>query len=93
MSTCQTCRWWLRNAGDTYLGVTQELGEALEVYSPMGDDTTVVPTYSVRRCTSPALRFYETPSVDGAAVCDGSEYWAGLFTGPQFGCSRHEPIS
>ena len=94
MSKCATCKWWVRS--DRGRGVQREMGEAYSVYvDPDHHNANYarkeqVATYDVRECTSPTLRFYEVPSADGAAVCDGSEYWAGLFTGPDFGCPNHE---
>lgn len=46
----------------------------------------------VRECKHPKLLFYEMPSVDGAAVLDGSEYEGTLMTGRDFGCVNHEPL-
>lgn len=87
---CQTCKWWRRPSHHGY-GVVHELGEAHEVYVKERDEYVERKAeYTVRQCQHPGLRFCETPEANGAAVCDGSEYWAGLFTGPDFGCTRHE---
>lgn len=96
MNKCATCKWWTRGERH-WNSVTRELGEAYEVYvdpeHKNGNYTRheVIAQYDVRECKSPLLRFYEVPSANGAAVCDGSDYWAGLFTGPEFGCQNHEP--
>ncbi len=41
------------------------------------------------------MKFYERPDKDGACVADGSEYYASLITGEDFGCSlycNYKPI-
>ena len=45
-------------------------------------------------CRHPKLLFCERPlERDGFSVADGSEYFAAFYTGPDFGCVRHEPRS
>lgn len=95
MNRCATCKWWRHNE-DRGWSIQHELGEAYDVYvDPEHKDGNyerhdVIAPHAVRACQSPLLRFYEVPAANGATVCDGSEYWAGLFTGPDFGCANHE---
>jgi hypothetical protein len=49
--------------------------------------------WEVRWCQSPRLLFHERPPERAAAtLLDGSGYMAGLFTGPDFGCTLHEAV-
>lgn len=43
--------------------------------------------FEVRYCRQPKLMIFGRPQeTDGAAVIDGSEYYADFVTGPDFGC-------
>ncbi len=82
MSTCETCKWWVPSVED-WDGV----------YYPIDPDTykPMVMPFEIRKCTHPAQTFCERPvERNGFGVADGSTYRAELFTGPDFGCVRHE---
>lgn len=83
MKTCETCRWWRESDSPTGSRVTHPTDP--DTYEPM-----VMP-WDVRQCACPRIRFYERPvERNEACVIDGSEYSAGLCTGPDFGCVLHE---
>lgn len=82
---CATCRWW-SNAADSSMDPASELA----VRDPITYELVDPQPFELRVCTSPKVRFYERPERDGAAVVDGSEYFARLVTGPEFGCARWE---
>lgn len=85
VNTCKTCRFWIQRENQNVrtfsrhqpIAGPQELKDAAELYG-------VGHVYETRECT--AARFAEIPAPNGSAIIDGSEYWAGLFTGEDFGC-------
>lgn len=71
---CKSCRWW------------QEQGKHDYGKGP-GDLALRDPVTHERIEPQPfEVRFFERPEQDGAALMDGSEYYAVLVTGPDFGC-------
>lgn len=46
--------------------------------------------HNVRFCKHPKLEFCQRPERNALAVIDGSEYYAALLTGEDFGCVLHE---
>lgn len=84
MKKCNTCKWWTKpEDGDGIMKITDPIDP--DTYDPME-----MP-WDVRFCACPRIRFYERPiEPDEAAVVDGSEYFAKLCTGPDFGCVLHE---
>lgn len=82
MSTCSTCKHW--TVGDRYWD---------PIIAPEDPDTwePMVMPFEVKVCKHPELLFCERP-VDpaGFAVADGSTYMANFYTGPDFGCIKHE---
>ena len=80
MNTCRTCKHW-------------QPSERGSIEAPYDPDTfePMVFEFEVRRCMNPRLLFCERPlERDGFAVCDGSTYFAGLYTAEDFGCVNHE---
>ena len=79
--TCKTCVHWRND--DRWSD---------QLSRPVDPDTYehMVMPFEVRRCMSPHLLFCERPlERDGFAVADGSEYFAALYTAPDFGCVLH----
>lgn len=84
MNKCQTCKWWAKKS-DWENGKLEPVDS--ETFEPM-----VMP-YEVRFCTSPLLaRFEFPPDKNRASLYDGSEYYAEIVSGPDFGCVNHEPL-
>ena len=82
MNTCETCRWWGVDKDNAHCGITEpwdvETGLPMEM------------PFKVKACGSPSLLFCERPvERNQAAVADASTYCAKLYTGPDFGCTRH----
>lgn len=85
MNICATCRHW-RDDDGRHNGITHP-------YDPDTYAEMKMP-FPVLRCTHPKLLFCERPvERDGFAVADGSTYFAALYTGPSFGCVRHEALT
>lgn len=77
---CKSCRWWREQEG---------LGKGpgdLALRNPVTYELIEPQPFELRECHSPKVRFFERPEQDGAALLDGSEYYAVLVTGPDFGC-------
>lgn len=88
MQTCKTCKHW-KAIGDSNFRADQRADEVCRPFDP----DTYEPMelgYEVRECKSPFLRWFETPGPSEAALVDGSEYYAALLTGEDFGCVNHE---
>lgn len=83
---CKTCRWWGAHDGEDGWRVGQ-----LRVRDPVTYEVVDPQPFEVRLCGSPAIRFYERPAIDGAALLDGSEYMALFVTGEDFGCVAWAP--
>lgn len=80
---CATCAHWKMPERD-WDNICHPLDP--ETYEPMKT------TFEVRECQHPKLVRFERPcEANGFAVADGSNYWARLCTGPDFGCVKHEP--
>ena len=88
MQTCKTCKHWISLEGSDYFADKR----AARVCQPIDPDTyePMALGYEVRECKSPLLRWFETPEPNEAALVDGSEYYAALLTGQDFGCVNHE---
>jgi hypothetical protein len=98
---CRDCRYW---APITDHGVDGGGGEGRVMFPPQSgenwwdvdrDEASIKARglHLVRRCTSPDVLFYQRPARNGAAIFDGSEYRASLFTGEDFGCVLFEAVS
>ena len=87
METCKTCIHWTKPASDDY--------ESKPICNPTDPDTfsAMVLDYGIRICKSPRLLWFASPGRDEAALIDGSEYYAALITGEDFGCTNHEAQS
>jgi hypothetical protein len=81
---CATCVHW-RDSQKHHRGPRD-----LAVLGPDYRPVTPQP-FELHECLSPKVRFYERPEVDGVALMDGSEFFATMVTGPDFGCIHHEP--
>ncbi len=81
MGTCKTCKHWVMPNDMERICAPEDP----DTYEPME-----MP-FQVRQCTHPVLVFSERPlEPNGFALCDGSGYWAGLYTAEGFGCVNHE---
>jgi len=78
MKQCKYCGYWVGHNG---------FGES--VTHPI-DETTGKPmaiTFEIRKCCSPSISLFERcPDSNGISLLDGENYYAGLFTGQDFGC-------
>lgn len=82
MNNCATCKHWTPPE-DFYD----------EICTPLDQDTFEPMTmpFEVRMCQHPAKTFCERPvEANGFGLADASTYRATLYTGPEFGCIRHE---
>ena len=88
MQTCKTCKHWT-STSDSGFGADRR---ADRICRPIDPDTYELMDlgYEVRECQSPLLCWFETPGPNEAALIDGSEYYAALLTGENFGCVNHE---
>jgi hypothetical protein len=84
---CGTCRWWQTGSKDYHRDETQ-----LEVRDAVTFERVEPQPFELRQCKHPKLRFYERPEIDGAALLDGSEFFATLVAGPHWGCVNHEQL-
>lgn len=83
---CRDCKHWGVEPREYDRIVTPE---DPDTYEPM--DPSLL-AFKVNRCDNPALHRFERPTEsNGFAVNDGSEYFAALYTGEDFGCVRFEP--
>jgi len=76
---CQECNWWRDD----------EPEEWDPLLHPVDVDTCerMVMPWVIRECKCPDILFYDRPvKRNQATVQDGSEYFARLCTGPDFGC-------
>lgn len=91
MQNCKTCKHWK---------LTKVYGCCEDLISPP-DPVTYIRCKNeeeikqkwgtvVRCCEHPKIVFCQRPSIDGAAVVDGSEFFAKLITAENFGCVLHE---
>jgi hypothetical protein len=82
MERCKTCRFWEIVQRD-YDPIAHPIDP--DTYEPMD-----LP-FEVRLCQHPDILFAERPLKDiGAALMDGSQYMALLYTAENFGCVLHE---
>lgn len=82
MSSCKSCQHWRLDRDSEDYRITPFDGESRE---PM-----TMP-FEVRACNSPKLLTFERPiEASGAAVMDGSDYHAMLYTGEDFACVNYE---
>lgn len=85
MNTCSTCAHWKMHDKE----------EVDNIVNPRDPDTwePMQMPFEIRRCEHPAKTFYERPvERNGFGLSDGSQYYAQLYTGPDFGCVRWEDV-
>jgi len=85
MKTCESCKSWIVPDENDY--------RSRDIWRPTDPDTyePMEMPWDVRRCASKKFVYFERPvERNGAALVDGSDYFAGLFTGPDFGCTFYE---
>ncbi len=92
MNTCQTCRHWQMDETRYNTIVLPYKPDDSYDQCETEDEAQKQRGYRVRYCKSPDIVFYQQPSRNGAAVCDGSNYHAELLTAEDFGCVLHEAI-
>lgn len=78
MKTCKDCAFW-ENYND-YHGQIEEPIDP-DTYRPMDIG------FDVKACKSDNITIFErNPNRDGVSLTDGSQYYARMFTGPDYGC-------
>jgi hypothetical protein len=86
MKTCKTCKFWKEPKEESW--------EAQRVCHPVDPENNFKPIkmgFEIRTCNSPKIIFFETPPTSShVALIDGSEYYAKMLTGEDFGCVNHE---
>lgn len=90
MNTCSTCRHWQFDSTRYNTIVMPYKPNDSWEQCETEEEAVAQRGYRVRYCKAPGVVFYQQPAVNGAALCDGSEYKAYLITGEQFGCVLHE---
>lgn len=88
MEKCKNCKHWTPPAADDSWRET-------EICKPSDPETfePMVMPFEVRICKSPKMLFCERPvESNGTAVADGSDYFASLMTGEDFGCINFEAV-
>jgi hypothetical protein len=98
MKTCRSCRWWKEYDNDdenSSIGVRNvTVGNHPVTYDVLSESQAAqLHGYLVRQCVNPKLLFYERPSRNALAILDGSQYFAALVTGEDFGCVSHDEQS
>jgi hypothetical protein len=93
MNTCKTCKYWV---------IPEDDYRCMDVISPHDpvtyeqeeneDAIAAKWGYRVRQCQHPKLEFCQRPEQNSFATIDGSEYYAKLLTGEDFGCVLHEAL-
>ena len=86
MNKCCTCKHWIE---------PDERGEyaAFRICHPYDQDEfdPMEIDFSVRICKSPKNTIFErSPFSDGVSLIDGSQYYAEMMTGEDYGCVNHE---
>jgi len=85
MITCKECRYWAESSDDDDDRIMHP--EDPDTYEPMA-----LP-FSVKKCTSENITLFErNPDSAGVSLCDGSDYRAQMYTGPDFGCVNGAPL-
>ena len=86
---CATCKYWEEPVDldryDEIIFPYRVDGSYKSVQSE--EEAAAMFGHRVRRCSSPKILFYQRPAIDGATVCDGSEFKAVLITGERFSCA------
>lgn len=94
MNTCKTCLHWVipQDSEDSYR--CREIASPRDpvTYKQEKTEEAIAAKwgYNVRVCKHPKLEFCQRPEQDGFALVDGSEYYAALVTGEDFGCVLYE---
>ena len=81
MNKCKTCKHWIAPGNDDF--------QAGYICHPVDPDTyePMAMPFEVRMCESPKIVFFErSPDSTGISLIDGSEYYASMLTGEDFGC-------
>lgn len=89
--TCKTCKHWQEGKDFPECNITRPVHPGTVTRVKDEAEAVAVFGYAVRECSHPKVLFFQRPEIDGATVCDGSEYAACLLTAEQFGCVLHEP--
>jgi hypothetical protein len=85
MKLCKTCKWWKDPENEDY--------KAEWICNPHDQDTfeKAKMPFEVKMCYHPGIAYFErNPSSSGISLVDGSEYYAMMCTGENFGCVNHE---
>ena len=83
---CKNCKFWSKEKQH------ERYDKIMIPFDPVTyDDLTEEETinlfgYLAGYCVNDKIVFFQRPEINGAAVCDGSEYKACLITGEKFGC-------
>jgi len=90
--TCNSCKFWSLKEDSRY-------NEVIFPYDPVTykqeedeEKNAIKWGAKLRYCVNPKILFYQRPEKDGAAICDGSQYYGCLITGEEFGCVLHRVV-
>jgi len=89
MNRCNTCKYWVeRKDNNSFRGEDIISPRDPETWDQEEGEEAIAAKWghNVRFCGHPKLEFSQRPESDGMAVIDGSEFWAALLTGEDFGC-------
>ena len=89
---CNTCKYWVKTKdNNSYRGDDIISPRDPESYEQEEGEEAIAAKWghTVRFCGHPKLEFSQRPESNAMAVIDGSEYWAALLTGEDFGCILH----
>ena len=82
MKTCKDCAFW--RIDDRTDRITNPIDEDTYEEKEM--------PFEVRKCLNDDITLFErNPSPRGVSLCDGSQYYAAMYTGPDFGCVNFKP--
>jgi hypothetical protein len=86
MKTCKTCKFWNQPKEESW--------REEEICNPTDPENGFTPIdmgFKIRICGSDKIVFFETPPTSShISLIDGSEYYAKMLTGEDFGCVNHE---
>ena len=83
MKTCKTCIYWVDTDDD--------FDSIMHPWDYDTDSKKMDMPFEVRECTSRNITLFErNPDPQGVSLCDGSDYRANMYTGPDYGCVNHK---
>ena len=85
---CKTCKFWVKP-------VERDNWNARFICNPVDSDTyeKMKTNFEVRKCNSDKIVYFERqPESNWISLVDGSEYYAKMLTGEDYGCINHEAL-